>query len=41
MQSMLKLNALSTIRGITLSRVEEEVSRQGFVLISMSQGLKF
>ena len=37
---MVSLNALSSIRGITLSRVAHDVSRHGLVLISISQGLK-
>lgn len=34
------LKAFSSIEGIIRARVGEESSRQGFVLTSMSQGLK-
>jgi len=38
--STLNLRALSTILGIILYNVVEDVYKQGLVLISMSQGLK-
>jgi hypothetical protein len=38
---MLSLKALSTILGIILSNVADDVYKQGFVLISINHGLKF